>query len=356
MTALSFDSKTYSPQAFATGLQSRIDKDPDNALILNAIPIGRSSKRHTTQINYAEFDNYNDDFDEDTPTVKQTPASANNQNNMNTQKITLLQSVRPEYPSTLEDKDLIKKMTSEKEVLVPIKLNIEYGGGNYKLSDFFMWNLNDTTILAVEFAKIMGADLKLGNGVINEISASIERQLEEYIYAANLELPADKEYHLIIDLTVSLNKQLYEDRIEWDLKQTDVTPEDFAEILVADLGLPLEFKPAIAHSLHESVLSLKKEIVEGEYNERLKIQQTSGLCFERGLRISTEISQHNGNDHWEPIVEVLTQEEIERREGEKERNIRRLKRENLRRDFDDFGSKRRNLGRRRLDDLEIGYR
>lgn len=351
MANLSFDSKSYLPQAFATGLQSRIEKDPDNSFIFNPAPVGRSSKRHTQQINYAEFDNYNDDFDEDKPTTKSN--NTESLNNAASQKITLLQAVRPEYPKFSEQD--VEASAKEPELLVPIKLSIEYNGGNSKLSDFFMWNLNDTLLKPAQFAKIMGADLKLSNAVINEITSSIEKQLEDYSYVSNLELP-DQEYHVVFELSVSLNKQLYEDKFEWDLKQTEISPDMFADILVADLGLPLEFRPAICHGLYESILNLKKEIVEGEYNEHLKYQQLSGLIFERGLRITTESSLHNGNDQWEPVVETLTQEEIERREGEKERNIRRLKRENMRRDFDDFGSKRRNFGRRRFDEIEGSYR
>ena len=35
--------------------------------------------------------------------------------------------------------------------------------------------------------------------------------------------------------------------------------------------------------------------------------------FEQGIRIFTENSVQNGNDRWEPLVEVLTSSEIERR-------------------------------------------
>ena len=79
-----------------------------------------------------------------------------------------------------------------------------------------------------------------------------------------------------------------------------------------------------------------------------------GIIFESGIRISTEASILNGNDQWEPIVEILTPAEIEKRENERIRNMRRLKRENMKRDYDDFGSnkRRQTLSRKKYDDLE----
>lgn len=360
MVNLSFNNKSFHPQALSSGLQSRISKDPNNALIVNTAPLGRSAKRNAQQINYAEFDNFNDDFEyDDVPTsTNMAQAVANNQMNSNAQKILLKSARNTRYPENIDNEAKVDELKSTEENLVPIKLNLEYNNGNSKITDFFMWNLNQSLILPGEFSLLLCNDLELPNYLIQEIAESIERQIEEYNYTLTLQLPSTMEYHVIIDLAVSLDKNLYEDRFEWDLAQTNVTPEQFADVVVGDLGLSLEFKPAISHSLYEIILRLKKEIVEGSYNHELhKYQQLSGLLFERSIRISTESSIHNGNDQWEPVVEVLTPWEIEKREIERERNIRRLKRENMRREVDDISaSKRRALGRRRFDELEGTWR
>ncbi|CAK7909348.1 chromatin structure-remodeling complex subunit Sfh1p [[Candida] anglica] len=391
--SLSYQPKSFLPQALATGLQARMSKDPSNALIVQTAPQGRQAKRHAQQINYAEFDNLNDDFDfEDTTNLNTTASSVtNSQMSANSQKFFLKSARRSRHPEGIDDEEKVKAIavsttstssnsmvvpttgdsqivnhpagaagSTSAAVLIPIRLDFEYNNGNSKLVDFFMWNLHETLLTPHQFATLLCGDLELPNHLQNEITESITKQIEDYSFASSLQLPSNKEYHVIIDLSVNLDKKLYQDKFEWNLAQNDVTPEQFADIVVADMGLSLEFKPAIAHSLHEVILRMKREILEGVYNHELhKYQQQSGLIFESGIRILTESSNHNGNDQWEPIVEVLTPWEIEKREIERERNIRRLKRENIRREVDDFsgGNKRRaGVGRRRHDELEVGWK
>ncbi|CUM67141.1 uncharacterized protein PRCAT00004832001 [Priceomyces carsonii] len=355
MTVTTSTKKAFYPQALSTGLSVRIAKDPDNSLIVTSGPTGRSAKRNTQQINYAEFDNYNDDleFEENPSSSKSIAASLNNQLAPNSQKL-MLKPVR----ATPQLKNITELLNSSdlahrSDQLIPIKISLDYNGGNSKLVDFFMWNLNELVITPGQFGTILCNDLELPSSLEPEIAESITKQVEDYNYVSSLQLPQNMEFHVIIDLAVNLNKKLYEDRFEWDLAQNLVTPEDFANIVVADMGLSLEFKPAISHSLHEVILRLKKEISEGTYNHELhKYQQLGGLIFESGIRITTEGSIHNGTDQWEPIVEILTPWEIEKREIERERNIRRLKRENMKREVDDYGPNKRRAHKRRHDDLD----
>lgn len=341
------------PQALSTGLTSRVAKDPDSALISTNVPQERSAKRNAQQINYAEFDNVNDDFDFEDDKNQNVPAiSIANTHNVSTVQKHLLKPVRFVRSSTFfEGADQIENVKASPEILIPIKLNIEYNGGTSRLMDFFMWNINESLITVEQFAASLASEMELTSSLQQEITESINKQIEDYQYVSNLQLPAHSEYHVIIEISVNLNKKLYEDKIEWDLKQNDITPEEFAETVVADLGLSLEFKPAIAHSLHETILRTKKEILDGTYNHELhKYQQLTGLIFESNIRIRTDSSLHNGNAQWEPLIEILSPLEIEKREIERERNSRRLKRENMRREVDDLTSnKRRATGRRRDD-------
>ena len=94
------------------------------------------------------------------------------------------------------------------------------------------------------------------------------------------------------------------------------------------MGLSLEFKNAISHALHEIIIRVKKEVIDGTFNNEMhNLHLVKGIMFKQGIRIFTENSVQNGNDRWEPLVEVLTSSEIERRENERVRNLRRLKRE-----------------------------
>lgn len=355
--SLTYNTQSFQPQALSTGFVSRVTKDPDSAIIVNNVPQERSAKRNAQQINYAEFDNVNDDFEyeEDGNLSATTYPSANTHITATVQKH-LLKPARLARSSEIFTDDIFADVSQKMmpEALIPIKLNIEYNAGASKLVDFFMWNVNESLITPEQFASLLCSELELPNLIHLDIVDSINKQIEDYNFVNNAQLPPGNEYHVIIDISVNLDKKLYEDKFEWDLVQTDVTPEKFAEIVVADLGLSLEFKPAIAHSLHEMSLRLKKELIDGTYNHELhKYQQLAGLIFERNIRIRTDSSIHNGNAVWEPFIEILSPWEIEKREIERERNSRRLKRENMRREVDDFsGSKRRATTRRRLEELD----
>ncbi|KAG7193840.1 Chromatin structure remodeling complex protein sfh1 [Scheffersomyces spartinae] len=366
--------RVFNPQALSSGLYSRLTKEgSENGLLINTTPVVRTARRHA-QVNYAELD-YNDDIDEEfvpegsidfgglSGNMFGNNSARYNGNGMPvnaTQKYSLRPARGTPRIPQLEMETKIQELAhrgNAPDILIPIRLNLEYNNGNSKLVDFFMWNLNETLITPEQFASILCTDLELPANLHLEITDTISKQIEEYNYASSLQLPSTMEYHIIIDLSVNLNKKLYQDRFEWDLAQTEITPDTFADIVVGDLGLSLEFKPAILHSLHEVLLRLKREICEGSYNHELqKYQQLAGLIFECGIRIRTENSIHNGNDLWQPIVEILTAEEIEKREIERERNIRRLKRENMRLENDEASNKRRATARRRYDELEGSWK
>lgn len=354
---LTYNNQAFLPQALSTGITSRINKDPDSAIIANNVPQERSAKRNAQQINYAEFDNINDDFEyeEDKSSTANAFPNASTQTNTHVQKH-LLKPARIARSNEIFQDDIVTDNSGKigSDTLVPVKLNLEYNAGASKLIDFFMWNINETLVTPDQFASLLCLELELPNLLHLEIVDSINKQVEDYQFVINSQLPLGVEYHVIIELSVNLDKKLYEDKFEWDLNQSEVTPEDFAEIIVADLGLSLEFKPAISHSLHEMTLRLKRELIEGSYNHELhKYQQLAGLIFERNIRIRTDSSIHNGNALWEPFIEILSPWEIEKREIERERNSRRLKRENMRREVDDFGGvKRRATTRRRVEELD----
>lgn len=349
--SLSNYSQNLDPQALSTGITLRLNKDPETAIIVTNVPQERSAKRNAQQINYAEIEQPIEEniIEEEAHSVSALPI-ANTHNSTQVQKHLL----KPARLITRgdEDDEAESNMKIDLNTLIPIKLSIEFNSGTSKLVDYFMWNTLDPYLTPNKFAALLVTELELPVLLQSEISSSITKQIEDSQYVSSLQLP-NNEYHVVVDLSVNLNRKMYEDKFEWDLKLTDITPEDFADIVVADMGLSLEFRTAIAHSLHEMILRLKKDLLEGSYNFELhKHQQLSGLIFERNIRIRTDSSVSNGNAMWEPVIEILSQWEIEKRELERERNFRRLKRENMRREVDDLHFfKRRATTRRRADDL-----
>jgi hypothetical protein len=59
------------------------------------------------------------------------------------------------------------------------------------------------------------------------------------------------------------------DRFEWDLS-SKVTPEQFAEILVAELSLGGEFVTLIAHSIREQIFQFCKS---GDFEQTFAIEK-----------------------------------------------------------------------------------
>jgi hypothetical protein len=91
------------------------------------------------------------------------------------------------------------------------------------------------------------------------------------------------------------------------------TPESFAKNLCADLAIGSEFVSIIAHSIREQLCYARLN-----FDEAPKVQ---------GLEqppVRKEIGDEA--DEWQPQVEILSEEEIERRIKEQERTARRLRR------------------------------
>lgn len=264
----------------------------------------------------------------------------------------------------------------------------------FRIKDTFLWNLHEALATPEEFAIGFVRDLDLPNPQVTtmNISSQIRQQLEEYAgvalhplfqssqiapaapgtsvppqtepsrdtsmtpaatYAATPDsrsnpvatvtvtkealvndslLNPDDAYRCLIYLNINLQNKLYTDRFEWSLLHPPGMAEEFAQITCADLHLGGEWVSAISHGIYEAVLKLKKEVCESGglvsgingYGNEIDNQAANGV--EAGWRYDPETL----GDEWEPKVETLSKEEIERREGDRERQIRRLRRETAR--------------------------
>ncbi|QQK44947.1 RSC complex subunit Sfh1, putative [Penicillium digitatum] len=261
----------------------------------------------------------------------------------------------------------------------------------FRIKDTFLWNLHESLSTPEEFAIGFVRDLDLPNpqATTMTISNQIRQQLEEYAgvalhplfqstdagtvpsvlpqtepsrdtpttpAAVNVATPdsrpnvmttvtvtkealindnllnPDDAYRCLITLNINLQNKLYTDKFEWSLLHPPGMAEEFARITCADLSLGGEWVSAIAHAIYEAVLKFKKEVCEsgalvsginGYGNE---IDNLAANGVEAGWRYDPETIC----DGWQPQVETLSKEEIERREGDRERQIRRLRRETAR--------------------------
>lgn len=335
-------------QAGLTGFASRL-RLGKTSFFVSTQPLARATKRAASSgvLSYAELEEFEDDEDDESYGASGSGAEKNGTPGagaMEAPREVKKAAVRTKHVQ-YTDRQLADLATKE-EVLVPLRLSLEHN--NFRITDFFLWDLNEEALTPEQFALITCQDLDLPVSFTHAIVSSIRQQLSEYAAFAQVQIPGDG-LHVILHLSVNLDKQLYEDKFEWDLG-SDLTPSDFARTVVADLGLSGEFLPAIAHALYEEVLKLKKEIAEGHWPPEI-VDNMAAMGADAGWRVD----QTGFAETWAPSVEVLSQEEIERREIERERNIRRLKRESARMGdyIPDFGYGGRQKRRRpRYDDRD----
>ncbi|CAZ84818.1 unnamed protein product [Tuber melanosporum] len=212
-------------------------------------------------------------------------------------------------------------------VLVPIRLDFDLDPPSRgRIHDSFLWNLNETLITPDNFAITTCVDLDLPlQPYASMISAAIRDQISEYAPVATIPISEESgEMRVVCNLNVNLGERVYTDKFEWDLTG-GLSPEYFAKSVAADLGLTGEFIPAIAHAIYEFCLQKKKDLCETGITPELE-NDAHRPETEAGWRVDLE----SLGAEWESRVETLTREEIDKREGDREREIRRLRRDTAR--------------------------
>ncbi|KAI9699017.1 MAG: Chromatin structure remodeling complex protein sfh1 [Candelina mexicana] len=148
------------------------------------------------------------------------------------------------------------------------------------------------------------------------------------------DLNPDDTYRCIVTYNIHMMNQLFTDKFEWSLLHPLGSAERFAKQTCADLGLAGEWVPAMTHAIYEAVLRLKKEACEsgglvGGNGYGGEIDNLAALAPE-GQEAGWRFDNEHLADDWEPKLETLSKEEIEKREGDRERQIRRLRRDTAR--------------------------
>jgi chromatin structure-remodeling complex subunit SFH1 len=327
------------PQALSTTYAVRLGQYFSSALIgppagaiasSNAHQLSeRRTKRGTTAVNYAELD-VDDDSDAPTPSQQLQQAGVGGDQ----------QLTRPRY---FEPINVSSKLASRHlggfhhrtesqlvgagdlpTVLIPIRIDLDLPNG--RLHDTFLWNLHETLITPDIFAQTMGADLDLPPQVVSTIAAAIRDQLAEYAPVAQISIPESSgEMRAVCPLTVNLDDVVYTDRFEWDLANTLLSPEHFAKVICSELGLRNEFIPSIAAGIYEFSLQRKKDLYDSGLPEL-----DNSSARQDGADAGWRLDQEGLGVDWEPRVEQLSREEIEKREIDREREVRRLRRETAR--------------------------
>ncbi|KAI5985702.1 SNF5-domain-containing protein [Pisolithus marmoratus] len=226
---------------------------------------------------------------------------------------------------------------------VPIR--VEFDTDTHRIRDCFVWNLYETLVKPEMFAKVFCTDLELpvvpwAETVANQIRA----QLEEHEGVASLDLGVEGWYECDAGLSsdVSMGTQSpfrkrgeipecrvilsvndvqiathhLMDHIEWDLL-SPLTPEDFSKQLCAELGAAL-----VGGGGGEDA---ERKTGAGGGGGVLK-DKTGGLAI-GGPRLRSVWREWTEAEEFRTRFEELTAEEVEKREIERERASRRLRRE-----------------------------
>ncbi|KAH7521330.1 hypothetical protein FEM48_Zijuj07G0021500 [Ziziphus jujuba var. spinosa] len=228
------------------------------------------------------------------------------------------------------------------ENLVPIRLDIEVDDQRFK--DAFTWNPSDPDSEIVVFAKRTVKDLKLPP-VFSQLAdfRSFEGQ---DMYAGEKIVP--------IKLDLRVNHTLIKDQFLWDLNNFESDPEEFARNFCRDLAIDdPEVGPAIAFAIREQLYEIAIQSVASARESRISKKGRRGaeyalarfvlmsplMAFSNVAHISkagsgavdiVKLFGHKSSvlrkrkewDVYEPIVDLLSNEEVDALEAREERIAR----------------------------------
>uniref|UniRef100_A0A4X2LSH7 SWI/SNF related BAF chromatin remodeling complex subunit B1 n=1 Tax=Vombatus ursinus TaxID=29139 RepID=A0A4X2LSH7_VOMUR len=221
-------------------------------------------------------------------------------------------SISTEPPTYLSfddhDPAVIHENASQPEVLVPIRLDMEIDG--QKLRDAFTWNMNEKLMTPEMFSEILCDDLDLNPlTFVPAIASAIRQQIESYPTDSLLEDQSDQR--VIIKLNIHVGNISLVDQFEWDMSEKENSPEKFALKLCSELGLGGEFVTTIAYS------------IRGQLSWHQKT-----YAFSENPLPTVEIAIRNTGDadQWCPLLETLTDAEMEKKIRDQDRNTRRMRR------------------------------
>jgi len=193
------------------------------------------------------------------------------------------------------------------EDLVPIRLDMEIDG--QKLRDTFTWNKNERLITPEMFAEILCDDLDLNTiAFVPAIAQSIRQQLDAHHTDC---LTESNDQRVMIKLNIHIGNVSLVDQFEWDISDKQNSPEEFARILAAELGLGGEFVTAIAYSVRGQL---------SWHQKTFSYSEAPMPTIDAAMRTNHDIEQYC------PMLETLTDAEMDKKIRDQDRNTRRIRR------------------------------
>ncbi|CAM6026839.1 unnamed protein product [Sphagnum balticum] len=213
--------------------------------------------------------------------------------------------------------------------LIPIRLDLEFDGR--KLKDAFSWNADDPDYEIIPFSKRMVKELNLPAVFQPYIAQAIQTQLTEFRSFEGQEMSTEERVQTIrLDLRV--NNTLIHDQFLWDVNNLKSDPEGFARGLCKDLDIKdPEVAPAIAVAIREQLYEIAKQNLATGRETRIskKARRDKGAMdfFQSRFATWNPLVRRNEWDLFEPVVEILSEKEVEALYMREERNARLKKRQ-----------------------------
>ncbi|ORZ23898.1 hypothetical protein BCR41DRAFT_302385 [Lobosporangium transversale] len=236
---------------------------------------------------------------------------------------------------------MIEEQAAKEDVLVPIRLEIDVDG--LVLRDTFTWNLHETLITPEHFAEVLCEDLQFPvQQFAPQVSRAIRDQIQDYHLpalsvvedstgendkVATEESRPAQELRILIKIDITVENVSLVDQFEWDISCPNNDPEHFAEVLAAELGLGGEFRTAIAHSIREQVQTHTKCLNLIGYNYDGSSVHDEDLRGSFLPKITSILREEEAVEQFTPILEKLTEPEMDKLERDRERDKRRKRRQ-----------------------------
>ncbi|KAG0150693.1 hypothetical protein CROQUDRAFT_651922 [Cronartium quercuum f. sp. fusiforme G11] len=254
-----------------------------------------------------------------------------------------------------DDKDEEKQNENEVEEDNLIPIRVEFETEDLRIRDVFTWNLKERHITPEAFATEFCYDIDISPSLyVPKIVEQINSQLKdlgtisstkfnhksEEIQNESKELQIEPDIRVIINLDVQIQTLHLVDKIEWDLSSNLLTPELFTNQYINELNLPNSSKPIISHAIHEEILKYKKDYLlnykQNNINHNSQINNYHNyndplLRLERKFLKKLEGIWRDWNECnlFGPKIEEIKVEDIEWFEIEKERQMKKARRETL---------------------------
>lgn len=222
------------------------------------------------------------------------------------------------------------------EILVPIRLDLDYD--KYKLRDTFVWNLVDKMPIDV-FSEHLCEDYQLPLvGFASDIDKSIRSQLSEHHPHKFPEAQVDEtdkvytnqrddDMRISIKLDITVGTCNLVDQFEWDLNNSHNDAERFACGLTLELGLSMEFRTAIAHTIREQCQMYTKTLFLVGHSFDGRAVEDSDVRQMIMPTIYSTLRPRHLLDRFAPAMLELTPEQLDRIDKEREREGRRNRRQ-----------------------------